>query len=696
MSVFILENVKKSFTVNKKEHVVLNDVNLSFPNRGLVSIIGKSGSGRSTLLNILMGIEKPTSGKVLFKGKNIAKFNDVQFSKFHLCGVSTIFQHYNLFDNLSAIDNVTIPLKMKGYSSLKSKRLAHEEFVRLGIEDLEKRKVANLSGGEKQRVAIIRSIITSPEVILCDEPTGALDTKNSREILGILKNLSKKMLVVMVSHNKELVEEFSDYIIQIKDGSIIQNNLKVNDTKVEFKLTQKFKYKSSWSNKFLIKNLRKNFGKNLFSIFACSVGFASLFLCVGFLVGSEESYEEAMTRNLSIGNATVSKVEAIEISNSPLTYQKTVRPEIYEIDKEFEDFTTLRIEENFSYFISSNATCVFNDESYTNFQMVPLYDFSLRSYGFDLLVNGKGGNDNFEEVIVNEEFVELVGKNIIGKNIILKNSATTSYKTFDEDNPFIKDQLIIEKPLKVIGIVKEFPFLNTPKIYYSYQGAKTFLKNQFMENLSFYLGYSCSFYDYLVDADNDDPCTSYSSLIFLSDLSESNKFFDRITNLRNPTIEVTSSAAQIKETYVTFISSFSKTLFLFSIIAFVGINFILGMISLSSFLENRKNAAIMTCLGARNSSIYQVHLFENFILIALSFWMSLIIAHFAQKLLNPIISEKFALSSLIKIPFENFFGIPFGLIIILATIVVVCSTIFTVIPMMFYRHGFLTEELRDE
>ena len=160
MSVFILSNIKKSFDVNKKELVVLDDINIVFPDSGLVSIIGKSGSGKSTLLNILMGIEKPTKGKVLFKGKNIAKFSDKQFSKFHLSGVSTIFQHYNLFDDLTALENVILPLKMKGIFALKSKKIAMEEFKRIGIEELAKRKVKNLSGGEKQRIAILRSIVT--------------------------------------------------------------------------------------------------------------------------------------------------------------------------------------------------------------------------------------------------------------------------------------------------------------------------------------------------------------------------------------------------------------------------------------------------------------------------------------------------------------------------------------------------------
>ena len=696
MSVFILRDITKTFTVNKTENVVLNNINVSFPDTGLVSIVGKSGSGKSTLLNILMGIEKPTKGKVLFKGKNIAKFNDRQFSKFHLNGVSTVFQHYNLFDDLTALANVTLPLKMKGINSKKAKQIAIDEFRKLGIEDLANRKVKNLSGGEKQRIAILRSVVTSPDAILCDEPTGALDVKNSREIMGILKNLSKQKLVIMVSHNKELVDEFSDYIVQLKDGKIVENNLPKQQVKEEQNKRPKSSYKSDWIGSFLRLNLKKNLGKNLFSVISCSVGFASLFLCVGFLIGSESSHEEALTKNLSIGNATVSKVESVEITDSPLTYQKTIRPELSEVDAELTEFSTIRVEENISYFISSCATCSFDDSNYNNFQMVPLYDFSLQSYGNELLIKGNGSDDNFEEIIVNKEFEDLLGGDALGKTIVLKNTASTNFKTFDEDNPFIKDQLIIEKPMNIIGVIKEFPFLNSPKIYYSYKGGRDFLKSQFMENLSYYFGYPYTYYDYLLDCDPDDTVSSYSSYIFLSDLSESKEFFYKIKNLNNKSLEITSTVADIKETYITFISSFSKTLLVFSGIAFIGINFILGMISLSSFLQNRKNTAIMTCLGSRNSSIYNLHLYENYIVIAISFLLSLFLAFFTQNKLNPYLSSKFSLSNLITIPFESFYGVKYGLIISLSAVVVICSTIFTMVPMLIYRHGFITEELRDE
>ena len=696
MSVFILKHISKSFVVNKQENKVLKDINIVFPDTGLVSIIGKSGSGKSTLLNILMGIEKPTTGKVLFKNNDISKFKDKEFSNLHLNGVSTIFQHYNLFDDYSALENTILPLEMKGCSAKEAKQKSLFYFKKLNIETLAEKKVKNLSGGEKQRVAIIRSIITEPDVILCDEPTGALDPKNSEEILGILKDLSKNQLVIMVSHNQYLVDKYSDHIVQLKDGEIIKSTLNEKLNKSENCKLKKQKYRGMWICRFLKQSLRANVFKNVFSFVSCSIGFASLFLCVGFLVGSEKSHDEAMSKNLTIGYATVSKTESIEITDSPLTYQKTIRPDLSEVDYEFRDFKTVRVEENLSYFISGFASCVFDEQVYTDFQMVPLYDTTLTKVGSNLKLNGSTCHDGFDEVIVNSDFAKLIGKDVLNEEIIIRNNASTDYKTFDDQNPFIKDQLIIEKPMKIVGIIDEFPFLNTPKIYYSYYGGKAFLKGEMMENLSNYFGYRYTYFDYIQDCSNDDVASSYSSYIFLDDMSESEKFFEKIKNLENKSLEVTSNAANIKETYVTFISSFSKTLLIFSIIAFIGINFILGMISLSSFLENRKNVAIMTCLGSRNSSIYSLHLYENYLIIGFAYLASIGLSIYLQNILNPFISSKFSLSNLITIPFESFLGVKFGLVFIFAFVILICSTIFTIVPMLFYRHGFITEELRDE
>ena len=192
MSVFVLEKISKEFVTGKQVNKVLTDINLSFPDKGLFSIVGKSGCGKSTLLNILMGIEHPTKGKVYFNGKDITKMKDKDFSKYHLKCVSLIFQHYNLFNNLTAFENVILPQEIAGINNKEIGKKASELFNKFGLNNLANRKVKNLSGGEKQRIAILRSLITDPDAILCDEPTGALDYQNSREIMGILREISKK------------------------------------------------------------------------------------------------------------------------------------------------------------------------------------------------------------------------------------------------------------------------------------------------------------------------------------------------------------------------------------------------------------------------------------------------------------------------------------------------------------------------
>ena len=696
MAVFILENICKTFIVGKNQNQVLDNINLVFPERGFFSIVGKSGCGKSTLLNILMGIEKPTSGKIYFNGKNISKMKDKDFSKYHLSCVSLVFQHYNLFDNLTALDNVILPEEIAGKSKKESINKATTLFKKFHIENLMKRKAKNLSGGEKQRIAILRSLISNPYALLCDEPTGALDSKNSREIMEILREISREKLVIMVSHNKHLVEEFSDYILTLKDGQISSNKFMSASTKNTPINKTKNHYGSKWKGKFIKSNLKKDIKKNLFSIIACTFSFASMFISVGFSEGSKKSQNDALQQNLSVGFATASESKFIEIEGSPLLFEKTIKPNVELIDKYFSDFESIRYEENLSYFISNYPSCFFGENKINNFEMIPLYDCSLSSFGKDMIIKGSPSNGNLEEIIVNEEFEKELNCDALNKTIILNNESFLNYHTGDDKTPFVKDTLSFIKKMKIVGVVHEFSFLNTPKVYFSYNGAKEYLKNEVMENASNFMGQRITFYDYLEDCKNDDPASSYSSYLFVTNVDEIEPFYKRIQEMKNEPLQVTSKALEIKETYSSFINSFSSTLVIFVIIAFAGINFILGMISLSTFLENRKNTAILTCLGARNSSIYSIHLTENYLVVFLSFILSVFLANFLQSKLNDLFYSKFMLKNLISMPLKMYFGIPFGLIIFLGLIAIVCSTLFTLIPMIIYRHNSLADELRDE
>ena len=224
MSLLRLANVSKKYKLNSnKERTVLNNINLSFPDCGLVSIIGKSGSGKSTLINMISLMDEPTNGCIYFRQSCINRFNQKEKENYRNECIGIIFQHYHLLENESVLYNVMLPALIKG-DKIKNAAFAAKNLLKSlhFKENLFKSKCKDLSGGEKERVAILRALINNPKIILADEPTGALDSKNSKIVMDILKEISHERLVIVVSHNKEIVNKYSDKIISIQDGRIYE------------------------------------------------------------------------------------------------------------------------------------------------------------------------------------------------------------------------------------------------------------------------------------------------------------------------------------------------------------------------------------------------------------------------------------------------------------------------------------------
>ena len=214
-----VSNIKKTFYSKEERQDVLKNVSFSLPDKGMYFIVGKSGSGKSTLLNLIGGLDTPDSGSIEFNGLQLEKLSPKELSSYRARSIGFVFQESNLFDDLSVEDNLTISVDRKI-----SKAEIESILKRFDLFGLEKQKVNTLSGGEKQRVAIMRAVLKNPEMILCDEPTGSLDEENSKNIFTILKKLSKEKLVIVVSHDRKSAEDFGDGIIEIKDGVINLNN----------------------------------------------------------------------------------------------------------------------------------------------------------------------------------------------------------------------------------------------------------------------------------------------------------------------------------------------------------------------------------------------------------------------------------------------------------------------------------------
>jgi ABC-type lipoprotein export system ATPase subunit len=216
-----LQHVSKRYLTADSEPVdSLKDVSLSFPSAGLVFIVGPSGCGKSTLLNLIDGLDKPTSGKILYDGIDGASLKEKDWNAKRHSGISFIYQDYNLVNHLSVLENVMLPSTLGG-ASAKAKGKAMSLLKRVGLESKARKYPNQLSGGERQRVAIARALAAESEVILADEPTGALDTASGRLVMDILSTYKQSKLILVVSHNETLAKEYAERIVSLKDGEVV-------------------------------------------------------------------------------------------------------------------------------------------------------------------------------------------------------------------------------------------------------------------------------------------------------------------------------------------------------------------------------------------------------------------------------------------------------------------------------------------
>ena len=219
-----LSKISKKFVGSYKDIIVLKNINLKINKGELVSLTGPSGSGKSTLLHIIALLDQPTSGEVFFKKKSFSKSNDREKDLVRKKGISIIYQQNNLLSDFTALENVTIPLVNNGYSLIESTRRARKILSLVNLSKRLNHFPSELSGGEQQRVAVARALVTEPDLILADEPTGSLDRKNANEIFLLLRKLkSKKRAILYATHNRDLSNR-ADYKLNIFDGNITKKN----------------------------------------------------------------------------------------------------------------------------------------------------------------------------------------------------------------------------------------------------------------------------------------------------------------------------------------------------------------------------------------------------------------------------------------------------------------------------------------
>ena len=321
MYVLRISGLTKKFKINEtQEKTVLDNVSLILPSSGLVAIVGKSGSGKSTLLNMISLLDKPTAGRVYFMNENTATWKKKRIEQYLNKDIGIVFQNYHLLENETGLFNVALPLLISGEDGKIALQLAKNLLEDMGIrEELYLRKCRDMSGGEKERIAILRAIINNPKVVLADEPTGALDSNNSILVMDIFKKISQKRLVVFVTHNTELVKKYANQIISIKDGKVESDVGNFMNEDQETITKDKTKQgKSSWCYQLTKSNFMRRRKRNLFSVFGLVIGLVSSMLIMGFAFGHKESIKTKSYSQFNFGVATLYKQTTQNISGSKM------------------------------------------------------------------------------------------------------------------------------------------------------------------------------------------------------------------------------------------------------------------------------------------------------------------------------------------------------------------------------------------
>lgn len=296
-----LKNIVKKYNTGGSEVEVLKSVNIHFRENEFVSILGASGSGKTTLLNIIGGLDKYTSGDMALMGRSTKEFKDRDWDSYRNGTIGFVFQSYNLISHLSVIENVKLALSISGHSNAENDEKAKKVLEDVGLAEHLYKKPNQLSGGQMQRVAIARALVTDPKIILADEPTGALDSKISVQIMELIKEISKTKLVIMVTHNPELAKEYSDRIVRVKDGEIQEDTnpyvaKEVTDDGFVLKKTAMV-FSSAIKSSF--KNLLTKKFRTLMTVVASSIGIISIGLVLAISSGMDKYIQTMQNENLS-------------------------------------------------------------------------------------------------------------------------------------------------------------------------------------------------------------------------------------------------------------------------------------------------------------------------------------------------------------------------------------------------------------
>lgn len=304
-----LKNIKKSYTTGSFTQHALKGVSLQFRQNEFVAILGPSGSGKTTLLNIIGGLDRYDKGDLIINNRSTKSFKDKDWDAYRNNCIGFIFQSYNLISHIDILSNVEMGMTLSGISGKARRKKALEVLKKVGLKDHAHKKPNQLSGGQMQRVAIARALANDPDIILADEPTGALDSKTSIQIMELIKEIAKDKLVIMVTHNPELAHDYANRVIEMKDGEMLTDSNPYNEKEEE---NNQFQIKKTSMNfktalHLSLNNIRTKKGRTILTAFASSIGIIGIALILSLSNGFDKQIDIFEKNTLSAMPIIISK-----------------------------------------------------------------------------------------------------------------------------------------------------------------------------------------------------------------------------------------------------------------------------------------------------------------------------------------------------------------------------------------------------
>ena len=609
-----LQHVYKDYKLDNKEKFnALNDINISFEKGELVSIIGESGSGKSTLMNLIGGLDSDYQGVINIGGKDLKSFKEKQLDDYRKKKIGFVFQSFNLIPHLSVLDNVTIPLTLSNEKEGVKNKKAIELLTKLGLKDHIKKKPTQLSGGQKQRVAIARALINDPDIILADEPTGALDSSTTIQILDLLKEIADEgKLVIMVTHS-ERVASISSRVVEIADGKIVRDEKNENYQKNENKnvLIKKEEQKQNKKEghlsflsaiKLSVHNMWASKTKNFLMALGVSISLIAMIIMLSFGSGLT-GYISTLAQDYSNPNYVTISKSGRDRDGNPLEDSQIsmFMPRMFEND-EIEQIS----EELNSYLSSIN-----ND-----FRIVSSGEEKNLTYGFSMMTMMTGSTISYQ----------VEGTEEIKSDNILYTYTTPSY--YDESNLLTetghmsgKDEIMLSSAaLKFLGVEEledvvgkkvtlnvSFPYNETTTIKFTKEVTISAVVDVsvFSNMLVMYIDY-----DYLNDCikeaqtnDGYDATGLRPSLLFIE--TDGKETTDIINNYISTNRKDLSGSVeeQLASMFSEMMSTFSIALAIISGISLIVALIMITVVLYMSVSERTREIGVLKSIGARKKDI---------------------------------------------------------------------------------------------